>query len=117
MQDRLVKATHSSEARVNVQRVQVAAQAVQSSLRLASLLFHNLVGRTRRRLVGCRSVATVTACLLAAKATRATDERRHLVLKHRLARGLVHRCGERRHSSSLALVKHLNDTRLIHQDT
>ena len=34
MQDRLVKATHSSEARVNVQRVQVAAQAVQSSLQL-----------------------------------------------------------------------------------
>ncbi|KAI3479441.1 hypothetical protein L1887_58459 [Cichorium endivia] len=115
VQDGLVKATHLRKAGVNVQRVVVARQTVQRSLRIRRLLRHHLVRLARRRLVRRRRCTAVLARLLAAKAARASDEDGALALEDEVAAALVEGVHHRRYRRSLALVQHLHQLGLVHQ--
>lgn len=109
VQDGLGKAAHLGELRVDVERVVIAAQAVNAGLLLGRLLLNDHVGRALGRRVGSRAGAAVLGLLGPAEAAGPPQEDAGLVVEDLLACLSVHRRHSVAEDGSVALVNHLEE--------
>lgn len=111
MKDGLFEAAHLGESRVDVQRVVVAAQAVQGSLVGLDVLLIDVVGATAGGLVGGGGGTAVSGLLLAVEAAGAADEDGHLVVEDLLVGLGVDGGDARLDDGGVALVDNLDEAR------
>ncbi len=109
MEDRLVELHRLGEGRIRVERVPVAAEAIEERLVRRGLLFDHRVRLPvgRRVLLGARAAVT-------APAARTADEGRDLVDGQQVA-VLVEALDRRHDQSALALVVDVADARLVRE--
>ena len=111
MEDGDLEAADLAEGRVDVERVAVAVEAVESGLVVAGLLLNDSVGLASWRLVGGDGAGGAGGGGLgrATEASRATDEHGGLVVEELLAVGGVGGCEAHDDDGSVALVDHVDE--------
>jgi hypothetical protein len=109
VQDGCGEASGFAELRVDVKRVEIAGETVQSGLFLCRLFFHDFVWVALRRFMCLCRGAAVAALLLAAEVSGAADKYRTLIVEYFLPRLGVLCYGAVYDEASRALVDNFHE--------
>ena len=109
VKDGHLEAAYLAEFGVNVERVTVAAQAVQRRLVLACLLLDDSIGSALWRLVHGSGRATIATLLGSTEGARATNEYCCFVVEDVLARVCILGGGTGHNDAGCALVNNFNE--------